>query len=400
MGALCDYCGEHRSMVYCRSDAASLCLSCDRNVHSANALSRRHTRTLLCDRCASQPAMVRCLEENTSLCQNCDWNGHSAGSPDAGHKRQNINCYSGCPSSAELSRVWSFILDIPNVAPEPNCEQVISMMSISDSAVSNEDNAPGGNSFLDIASATLSSDHNNDDKLKTVIGSSSEAGVNLLPHATGQTAVSVDSTTAKVPYTPDKHMFSKDTIYEDFSMDDIDLSYENYEELFGNSHIQTEELFDDAGIDSYFEMKEVLAGSSDEPKPMQPAASNAVSADSGMSNPGVKDDSSLCIPVRQALSFSGFTAESNAGDYQDCGVSSLLLMGEPPWLPPGPDGSFAGIRDSAITRYKEKKKRRKFDHKIRYESRKARADVRKRVKGRFVKAGEAYDYDPLDTRSY
>ncbi|KAM3209438.1 hypothetical protein ACQJBY_063872 [Aegilops geniculata] len=396
MGALCDYCGEHRSMVYCRSDAASLCLSCDRNVHSANALSRRHTRTLLCDQCASQPAMVRCLEENTSLCQNCDWNGHSAGSSAAGHKRQNINCYSGCPSSAELSRMWSFILDIPNVAPELNCEQVISMMSISDSAVSNGDNAQGDNSLVDMACATL----DEEDKQKSVIGSSSEAAPNLLPPANNQTAVSVDSTTAK--YTPDKHMFSKDSIYEDFSMDDIDLSYENYEELFGNSHIQTEELFDDAGIDSYFEVKEATAVNSDEqPKPKQPAASNALSADSGMSNPAVKeDDSSLCIPVRQAISYSGFTGESIPEEYQDCGVSPMLLMGEPPWLPPGPDGSFAGIRDSAITRYKEKKKRRKFDHKIRYESRKARADVRKRVKGRFVKAGEAYDYDPLDTRSY
>lgn len=38
---------------------------------------------------------------------------------------------------------------------------------------------------------------------------------------------------------------------------------------------------------------------------------------------------------------------------------------------------------------------------MRYASRKARADVRKRVKGRFVKAGDAYDYDPLNqTRSY
>jgi len=385
-------------MVYCRSDSASLCLSCDRNVHSANALSRRHMRTLLCDRCSSQPAMVRCLQENASLCQNCDWNGHSAGSSAAGHNRQNINCYSGCPSSAELSRVWSFILDIPDVAPEPNCEQIISMMSISESAVSNGDNAPGDNRLLHIATATLTNDLNDDDKQKSVMGSSSEAGPDLLPRANDQTAVSVDSTTAK--YTPDKHMFSKDNIYEDFSMDDIDLSYENYEELFGNSHIQTEELFDDAGIDGYFEMKEVLAGSSDEQhKPKQPAASKAVSADSG-SNPAVKDDSSLCIPVRQAISYSGFTGESIPAEYQDCGVSPLLLMGEPPWLPPGPDGSFAGIRDSAITRYKEKKKRRKFDHKIRYESRKARADVRKRVKGRFVKAGEAYDYDPLDTRSY
>ena len=33
---------------------------------------------------------------------------------------------------------------------------------------------------------------------------------------------------------------------------------------------------------------------------------------------------------------------------------------------------------------------------MRYATRKARADVRRRVKGRFVKAGEAYDYDPLN----
>ncbi|GAB2275016.1 Zinc finger protein CONSTANS-LIKE 9 [Dionaea muscipula] len=46
-------------------------------------------------------------------------------------------------------------------------------------------------------------------------------------------------------------------------------------------------------------------------------------------------------------------------------------------------------------RYKEKKKTRKFEKRVRYASRKARADVRKRVKGRFVKAGDAYDYDPL-----
>lgn len=42
----------------------------------------------------------------------------------------------------------------------------------------------------------------------------------------------------------------------------------------------------------------------------------------------------------------------------------------------------------------------RFDKQVRYASRKATADVRKRVKGRFVKAGDAYDYDPLNhTRS-
>jgi len=405
MAALCDFCGKQRSMIYCRSDAASLCLSCDRNVHSANALSRRHTRTLLCDRCCSQPAAVRCIEENTSLCQNCDWNGHDAASGATGHKRQAINCYSGCPSSAELSRIWSFVMDIPTVAAEPNCEDGMSMMTIDEGDVTNHCDASDDKRLLEIASTTLMSDPPTGDKLKPLIGSSSGDGFNVLPLATDQPAGSV-SMAQKVPYAADDDKFN-DGMYEDLCVDDTDLTFENYEELFGTTHIQTEQLFDDAGIDSYFEMEMPPFDSNEEPKYMQLECSNVVSADSAMSNPGARVDSSLCIPVRQvrssiSQSFSGLTGESSPGDHQDCGVSPMLLMGGPPWHPPGPEGSVAGgSRDSALTRYKEKKKRRKFDKKIRYASRKARADVRKRVKGRFIKAGEAYDYDPLSqTRSY
>ncbi|XP_066332424.1 zinc finger protein CONSTANS-LIKE 9-like isoform X1 [Miscanthus floridulus] len=405
MASLCDFCGKQRSMIYCRSDAASLCLLCDRNVHSANALSRRHTRTLLCDRCGSQPASVRCLEDNASLCQNCDWNGHDAASGASGHKRQAINCYSGCPSSAELSRIWSFIMDIPTVAAEPNCEDGLSMMTIDDSDVTNHHGASDDKRLLEIANTTLMSDPPSADKLKPLIGSSFGDGFDVLPLATYQPAGPV-SLTPKVPYARDDDKFN-DGMYEDLCVDDADLTFENYEELFGTSHIRTEELFDDAVIDSYFETKETPAFFNEQPKTMQLECSNVVSADCGMSNPGARADSSLCIPIRQVRSsishsLSGLTGESSAGDHQDCGVSPMLLMGEPPWHSPGPEGSVAGgSRDSALTRYKEKKKRRKFDKKIRYASRKARADVRKRVKGRFIKAGEAYDYDPLSqTRSY
>lgn len=133
MGYACDFCGEQRSMVYCRSDAACLCLSCDRNVHSANALSRRHSRTLVCERCNSQPAFVRCVEEKISLCQNCDWSGHPNSTSGSNHKRQTVNCYSGCPSSAELSTIWSFVLDIPSVI-DSTCEKGLSTMTIADSS--------------------------------------------------------------------------------------------------------------------------------------------------------------------------------------------------------------------------------------------------------------------------
>ncbi|KAI7729001.1 hypothetical protein M8C21_021496, partial [Ambrosia artemisiifolia] len=48
-----------------------------------------------------------------------------------------------------------------------------------------------------------------------------------------------------------------------------------------------------------------------------------------------------------------------------------------------------------------KPKAQRFEKTVRYVTRKARADVRKRVKRRFEKAGDAYDYDPMSqTRSY
>lgn len=51
--------------------------------------------------------------------------------------------------------------------------------------------------------------------------------------------------------------------------------------------------------------------------------------------------------------------------------------------------ALAQNRDSAMQRYREKRKNRRYDKHIRYESRKLRADTRKRVKGRFVKSNEA-----------
>ena len=88
--------------------------------------------------------------------------------------------------------------------------------------------------------------------------------------------------------------------------------------------------------------------------------SNAASADSVMST---KTDPIICFPVKQAHSnpsFSGVTGESSAGDCQDCGASSMLLMGEPPWCSPCPESSMQSAnRSNAVMRYKEKKKARK-----------------------------------------
>ncbi|CAN1345319.1 Zinc finger protein CONSTANS-LIKE 10 [Linum perenne] len=364
MGYICDFCGEQRSMVYCRSDAACLCLSCDRNVHAANALSKRHSRTLLCERCSSQPALVRCSEEKVSLCQNCNWMSHGTSNSAAStHKRQPINCYSGCPSASELSSIWSFVLDFPSSAATESStvyEQGMGLMSIAEN----------------VATETWPSNHSTDNQ---------NMGSNVV----------AESSSRQLGYAGTKGATfceEDDGLYDDFNMDEMDLNIENYDELFDGG-----DAFENGGMDSLFGSS---AGRMNSMQQQQPTCSNAASADSIMST---KTEPAVCITARQLhsnLSFSGVTGESSGGEYQDCGVSPMLLMGEPPWGPCA-EGSPSANRSNAVMRYKEKKKTRKFEKRVRYASRKERADVRKRVKGRFVKAGETYDYDPLSqTRSY
>ncbi|KAG0447064.1 hypothetical protein HPP92_028501 [Vanilla planifolia] len=322
MGSLCEFCGDQSSLVYCRSDAASLCLSCDRNVHSANALSRRHSRTLLCNRCYSHPATVRCIEESISLCHNCDWTGHGASASASGHKRQTISCYSGCPSSAELSRIWPFFLEFPPMT-DPGREQGMCLMNINDNISGAYWGSTQNSSSTDILNLGRTCDLDNPNKQSVHIGSSASTSTPMI--------CNVEQPTTPIGATTPKDIgMSKGDFYE-FAVDDVDLTFEDYEELFGASHAHSEQLFDDVGIDSFFETREnsmthsngqaefaAEVSSAGQVKSMQVACSNALSVDSTMSKRGLKTDSCLSIPARQArsslsLSFSGLTGESCAG---------------------------------------------------------------------------------------
>ncbi|KAJ0801491.1 putative transcription factor C2C2-CO-like family [Helianthus annuus] len=372
MGYTCDYCREARSMVYCRSDEAYLCLSCDRNIHSANALSKRHSRTLVCDKCNSQPAVVRCVQEKLSLCQNCDWESHSRSNSASGsHSRQTLNCYSGCPSAVELSSIWSFMSDSDNKNGQDSaCEQEMGLMSITEKKSGQDLLVPVENN--DAQNVIQQPDPNN-------------------------------SFTFKTSGTKGSEQYMDVAFCDDFSMDEVDLSIEKYEVLFGVGNNDPENLFAQDGIDSLFgpmDTSVAKESSTGYENGFQPACSNAASGDSLRS---CKTEPNPCYRTQLSnISFSSLTGDSNAGDYQDCGASSILLRGEPTWSTPAHDSTTSsGIRNDAVLRYKEKKKTRKFEKTVRYATRKARADVRKRVKGRFVKAGDAYDYDPMSqTRSY
>ncbi|XP_022945132.1 putative zinc finger protein At1g68190 isoform X1 [Cucurbita moschata] len=101
----CEFCAALRPIIYCTPDAAHLCLSCDAKVHSANALSSRHLRTLLCESCRSFPSYLQCLDHRMFLCRSCDRALHVASSQ---HQKKIIRGYMGCPSAKDFAQLWGF----------------------------------------------------------------------------------------------------------------------------------------------------------------------------------------------------------------------------------------------------------------------------------------------------
>ena len=100
----CDFCNQETAVLYCRADTAKLCITCDQHVHSANTLSKKHQRFPLCDTCGSEYASVKYITRNLFICQDCNSdliNNVGFSSDD----QTSVECFSGCPSSSELSVV-------------------------------------------------------------------------------------------------------------------------------------------------------------------------------------------------------------------------------------------------------------------------------------------------------
>nr|ADD60671.1 putative heading date 1 protein [Oryza meyeriana var. granulata] len=74
----CNGCRAAPSVVYCRADAAYLCASCDARVHAANCVASRHERVRVCEACERAPAALACRADAAALCVACDVQVHSA----------------------------------------------------------------------------------------------------------------------------------------------------------------------------------------------------------------------------------------------------------------------------------------------------------------------------------
>lgn len=559
MKTMCDFCGEIRSTVYCRADAACLCLSCDGHIHGANALSKRHLRTILCDGCSVEPAAFSCNNHKLSFCHNCDRQSHS-NSPQ--HKRKSINYYTGCPSAEELAELWSCKLDrlggdddkqgpgVPgigwgnSVVEDSSLENLLasgidagfaqnlgswmepSASSMVDLPLSSQRDSNVNTRIFDsegsagtMAATKICEDQQQQSKQKRAVVQQllelqKSQHVTLIEvqnhqevqaYVPAQVQVEVQSTESSLSrpldddfqiqsqylerqqkgqqqgkqniqeqqmqhaslLIPESEPLKSDTnieiamqgdsfwrcsaasqtnqlwgqniqdlgIFQDddccdgFLISDADLIFENYEDIFSGTQGETTSMFEDleaacSSMDIVVSIRDpsgcndnFLKSSSAPPAGYVALSSQELGKEGaaphpatgktvqGVPGPNVSSNIRHSVqpaPASLSQSLSSYSGDGNAADYHDCDVSPMFRKGEPPWgsTSTNTDSAFLNARGNAMIRYKEKKKARMYAKKIRYASRKARADVRKRVKGRFVKAGEAYDYDPLATSGH
>ncbi|KAK7261065.1 hypothetical protein RIF29_27368 [Crotalaria pallida] len=416
MEPLCDFCGVVRAAVYCKSDSARLCLNCDGCVHSANALSHRHSRCLLCDKCNSQTAIVHCMDHKLTLCQDCDWNRNECSV--LGHRRLAINSYTGCPSLAELSRIWFNVFDANSSRGGGGSLGLESLGTLpkNDSCTSKcLDQHDNDGSFA------LVGDRLNEIKQGPYVRYEPWVGQ---PHIISSSPDYMSCSRDQALFFPQdsnepkgcpdniKDLGTSDGngLCEGLNVDDVQLNFQNADEIFEDGgmecllmdkHISVTEsngLIESAIEASSSVQQDCVAYQSSavgDNSVMQPMNSNTNCA---LMNPGCNKNINLGFSEGQVHSsipvqLSDIARENGATDYQDCGLPPVFLTGESPWES-NLEGTSPQARDKAKSRYYEKKKNRSFGKQIRYESRKARADTRKRVKGRFVKASEEYDNDP------
>ncbi|XP_050205059.1 zinc finger protein CONSTANS-LIKE 12 [Mercurialis annua] len=387
MEPLCDFCEMVRAVVYCKSDAAKLCLHCDGVIHNANALSRRHPRSLLCDKCNSQPAILRCLNDKLSICQNCDWS-NANGCLNSGHHHQPLSCYTGRPSLSEFSRIWSSVLEAPPSVNNGYDPGGLGSLPGNESSIISGDNE-----------SSFGRDHH---QLGWI------PDQNCLSNATDQLPVLSDELNMPKGCSEFKDLgIHDDDLCGGLNIDDVALEFENGDELFGcqNSRFQQISADDCILLEKNLSVTESncpvenaievsSSGTLQSSQVVHPINSGLyINRSCNRSMNLGYSAATVQVPSGISISLSNITGESSATDYQDCGLSPFLAN-EAPWEFPM-DTTCPQARDKAKMRYNEKKKTRRYHKQIRYASRKARADTRKRVKGRFVKAGEEYDYDPL-----
>nr|QCB66231.1 CONSTANS-like protein 2 [Phyllostachys violascens] len=326
----CDGCHAAPSAVYCRADAAYLCASCDTQVHSANHVASRHERVRVCEACESAPAVLACRADAAALCTTCDAQVHSANPIAQRHHRVPVL---PLPTAA-----------IPAASGFAEAEAAVT-------AHGNKEEEEEANSWL----LSRDSDDNNCTNNNMYFGE-------------------VDQYFDLVGY----------NLYHDNSVTSNPEEQYNYK-MQEQQHVQ-KRYREKGGSECVVPSQVAMASEQQQSGYGIIGTEQAASMAAGVS--------AYTASISNSISFSsmemGIVPDNNIADISNTGILTTsgameMLSGHSLQMPV----HFSSMdREARVLRYKDKKRARKFEKTIRYATRKAYAEARPRIKGRFVKRSD------------
>lgn len=329
----CDTCRSAACTVYCRADMAYLCSSCDAHIHAANLLASRHERVWVCEACERAPAAFLCKADAASLCTSCDSDIHSAN-----------------PLARRHHRVP--ILPIPGLLYGPSAPRPGGFVTGNDAAADDlltqeGDDADG---------------EDEDEAASWLLLNPSKNRENQINENGGLFGEVVDEYFDLDDYNPCQNNPLNDQ-YNNLQQNyNKTVSQRNYG---GDSVVPIQNCKEK---DNFFQMGFECKASNLGYTSYPPSKSHIVSLS----------------PVDVGVVPEATTSEISSVSHTRPPKGTIDLFSGPPIQAPTLQLTPMD-REARVLRYREKKKARKFEKTIRYASRKAYAETRPRIKGRFAK---------------
>ncbi|KAG2320747.1 hypothetical protein Bca4012_056217 [Brassica carinata] len=414
----CDFCGERAAVLFCRADTAKLCLPCDQHVHAANLLSKKHVRSQICDNCGNEPVSVRCFTDNLVLCQDCDWDVHGSCSVSDAHVRSAVEGFSGCPSALELAGLLGVDLGGRKEENEGSTTTMMMMTTMESFGMQLDSWVSGSNVLQELVvpvpkgTTTFKKRGASCGRYKQVLckqleellkndgygnrdgegegqGEGGEAREGLMvpemPERLGRArdAEEISSGGEVIQQPPTTSFTSLLWNADDPSASGGGRTTQIWDFNLGQS--RDTNVTKDAKsftINSFVDLMNDTC--STKPKGAKQICQDDYYRPTSSRVPATSESNNL------PLTFSSEKGSNSSSELRFTEKTDGASCKTTRVVPTKADlAQLAQNRDNAMQRYKEKRKTRRYDKTIRYESRKATADTRLRVKGRFVKASEA-----------
>lgn len=344
---------EGSAQLYCFNDDAYLCKGCDNQVHSANALAQKHRRAPICELCLAVPAVVFCKNDNAHLCADCDVSSH-AGVVMSRHQRvplsgaytpEGVCCDLDRPVAS--SKVGDEESQVCHDSPEED-----SMFAVPDVPLvpPGVEDFPGWNNISGPLDA------------KSLLGKEFEQDLDI---------------------------FDMDPTW----LDRLDMGFDELTQSILDGVVPEADFFKDTSKESPAKPAAHVPAQIDSPAvavvpPPVPAQAPCQVDETPMMSMQHPPVPSAPVAVHQQhIMVPSMPEWMPFRDPEPLDVSSFI----PPSLRPVDPQTLlerAADRQVRLARYREKKKNRQFKKTIRYASRKAYAEVRPRVKGRFARKEE------------